>query len=191
MKLALISEGFLLLLSAGWIHLRELHLPLFLSETHLVLGIAATVPILIFNLGIFEILATKKRSPRYLEFKQEIIIPLCKNLDVSAAAFVSLSAGVAEEILFRGVLNTELASLTTPLIGFTASSALFAVIHFGTQAPKYWSIVLLYFCIGLYFTYLVEESGSLVPAIVAHAFYNFVTMLYIRYWAIPRDRTGL
>ena len=83
------------------------------------------------------------------------------DLTLSEILFISVCAGVGEEILFRGALQ--------PLVGIILASVFFVAIH-GYLNPKDWRLSLY----GLYMTvviailgYLAETSG-LLTAIFAH-----------------------
>ena len=95
-------------------------------------------------------------------------------------AIVSLLAGLSEEWLFRGVLQTSL--------GFYLSSFLFAVCHFLT--PAYFVVAGI---MGLYLGLIFDASqGNLLPVIVIHAVYDFVvlSLLKIQWNRELRDKFG-
>jgi membrane protease YdiL (CAAX protease family) len=58
---------------------------------------------------------------------------------------------------------------------------IFSYVHFIGIFRRFFRLGVLYFLCGMYFSYLVMISGSLLPAIVAHSFYNFIAMVYMRY----------
>jgi uncharacterized protein len=81
---------------------------------------------------------------------------------------VALVPAVCEELLFRGLVQSSIAQTTN---GFRA--ALFTGIIFGAYHLNPFSIVPL-IVLGVFFGFLVYRSGSIVVAIAAHFFNNFV-----------------
>ena len=183
LKLAAISEGLLLGLACGWSLLAGLTFNTSISLPLALFGAVASLPIFIFNFGVFVVLA--ERWPcysNYSAFKRGLVDPLCVNLDVPSAFFVALSSGIVEELFFRGVLDSQLSELLGMPLGIAASAAIFSYVHFVGVLRSYTRLALLYFMFGLYFSYLVILSHSLIPAMLAHSIYNFSVMIYIRYF---------
>jgi membrane protease YdiL (CAAX protease family) len=81
---------------------------------------------------------------------------------------ISLWAGLAEELLFRGVIQARW--------GLIAASVLFGVLHFVT--PAY---ALLAMVIGFYIGLVYHFFQSLLIPIQLHAIYDFGALLYLRY----------
>jgi uncharacterized protein len=81
---------------------------------------------------------------------------------------ISLWAGVAEELLFRGVIQAKW--------GLVAASILFGVLHFVT--PAY---ALVAFVIGIYIGLVHHFFQSLLIPIQLHAIYDFGALIYLRY----------
>lgn len=88
-------------------------------------------------------------------------------LNNAGIIFLSLSAGIGEEVFFRGALQ--------PLLGLWVTSIIFVAIH-GYLNPFNWrisiyGIIMVFIIAGIGF--LFEKSG-LVSAIAAHAAFDFV-----------------
>ncbi len=86
-------------------------------------------------------------------------------------------APVGEEALFRGYFFRKISEKGRSwVIGALLSSALFASMHF-----QYGSVaeIVVTFLIALLFCALTQKTGSLVPAIVAHASFNFLSIAVI------------
>jgi membrane protease YdiL (CAAX protease family) len=81
---------------------------------------------------------------------------------------ISLWAGLAEELLFRGVIQARW--------GLVWASILFGVLHFVT--PAY---ALLAMVIGVYIGLVHHFFQSLLIPIQLHAIYDFGALLYLRY----------
>ncbi|WGI17075.1 type II CAAX endopeptidase family protein [Methanonatronarchaeum sp. AMET-Sl] len=82
------------------------------------------------------------------------------------ALIISLSAGISEEIFFRGYLQTR--------IGLIPAAALFALVH-----ASYGVIIQIIgpFIMGLLIGYLYLKTNSVIGPIVAHTLYNLVVLL--------------
>ncbi len=82
---------------------------------------------------------------------------------------ISLMAGLAEELLFRGVIQAKW--------GILAASILFGLLHGVT--PAY---VLLATMIGFYIGWLYDYFQSLLIPIQLHCIYDFGALIYLRYF---------
>ena len=91
-------------------------------------------------------------------------------LNHSEMIYVSVCAGVGEEILFRGALQ--------PLCGITITSLLFVAIH-GYLNPKNWRISIY----GILMTIAIISIGymtlhvGIISAIIAHAMIDYYLIL--------------
>jgi CAAX protease family protein len=81
---------------------------------------------------------------------------------------ISLWAGLAEELLFRGVIQARW--------GLVPASILFGVLHFVT--PAY---ALLAMVIGFYIGLVYHFFQSLLIPIQLHAIYDFGALIYLKY----------
>lgn len=91
---------------------------------------------------------------------------------------LALLAGLGEELLFRGLLQTGLAHLL-PARFALVGSLLIASIIFGACHYLSHTYFVLATVAGLYFGLLMIVSGSIVPPIIAHALYDFVALVYL------------
>ncbi|KAG2424438.1 hypothetical protein HXX76_014491 [Chlamydomonas incerta] len=78
----------------------------------------------------------------------------------------ALSPAVAEELLYRGLLLTCLQQRLGGVDAVAVSAALFAAAHL--SIPQFFAFTLLGFATGA----LALRSGSVLPAVAAHAAYN-------------------
>lgn len=113
---------------------------------------------------------------------QEILLPMFRGFRAWQLLIVAILAGVGEEILFRGLLQggvsawLELyvsAHLAT-VIGLAVASLLFGLMHHITR--MYATICVL---VGLYLGGLWILTGNLLTAILVHALYDFLALLYL------------
>lgn len=96
---------------------------------------------------------------------------LFSNRNIVHIFIIALTAGVVEELLFRGAIQEWL--------GVWGTSLLFVLIH--TRYLKKWILVIVVGLISLGFGYLYEWTGSLITVIVAHTLVDFIMGCYIRY----------
>jgi membrane protease YdiL (CAAX protease family) len=86
----------------------------------------------------------------------------------------SLGAGLAEELFFRGYMQTRLTTRWGVVTGVAISAVAFGVLHLD---PMHASLA---FFMGLYLGWLAELSGSVVLPIVAHAVNNLAAFTLMR-----------
>ncbi|TCS93427.1 CPBP family intramembrane glutamic endopeptidase [Hazenella coriacea] len=96
---------------------------------------------------------------------------LFANQNVIQIFMIALTAGVVEELLFRGAIQEWL--------GIWGTSLLFVVIH--TRYLRKWVMVLVVGLISVGFGYLYVWTGSLISVMVAHTLVDFIMGCYIRY----------
>lgn len=166
----LLSIG-LTVLSVVWAWARDLPLAASLapSVVGMVTGVAAgaalwtTIPLLL-------------RSPSMRRVWTEVLLPFSRTLATRDIVVIALLSGLTEELFFRGVLLPE--------TGIVLSSVGFGALHALCGAYFLWATF-----VGALFGALTLGSGSLVPAIVAHATYNFGALLVLR--RAGADTTGV
>lgn len=148
--------------------LRGLHL----SAAEFWLGLAAALPptaavVLAVHHGV-------PWARRLAESVEEVLKPLLLN-SPARLALVAVLAGLGEEALFRGVLQSALAAAAGPWAGLLAAALLFGGAHFVSRA--YAALATLF---GLYLGGLYLWSGNLLVPAAVHAAYDFVLLLYLR-----------
>jgi len=87
-------------------------------------------------------------------------------------AFISLLAGIGEEVLFRGVIQGK--------FGLFIASVLFGFAHAIT--PAY---VVVATIMGLYIGFLYDYYGSLLVIIQLHFMYDLCALLWLKYKIEP------
>lgn len=95
-------------------------------------------------------------------------------LGLPAIVFVSLCAGVGEEALFRGGLQTFLGEQVGAPAAIALSSVLFAAIHLGKPI-----ITALLFVVGATFGAAYWLTGSLLAVMISHALYDIWALKYL------------
>jgi uncharacterized protein len=86
--------------------------------------------------------------------------------ELQAFRLLSLSAGICEEIIFRGFMIWGFAHWMHPALAAALSLAIFVFVHLYQESP---GALLRVGLTGLVFTLLTMFSGSLLPAILVHA----------------------
>jgi len=90
-----------------------------------------------------------------------------------------LFAAVAEEMLFRGVLQKSIEHFREPATAIVLSSVFFAIIHFNPWAAL--QIMLL----GLFLGYMAWKANSIFPAIILHGLNNLFSMILMN---LPEEK---
>jgi membrane protease YdiL (CAAX protease family) len=83
---------------------------------------------------------------------------------------IAATAGISEEIFFRGAMQTWL--------GMAGSTVLFVLLH--TRYWRYWLLVLMVTLISLGLGFMTERTEVLAPAVIAHAWIDFWLGLFMR-----------
>ena len=111
---------------------------------------------------------------RLVEVVEDQLGPLLASRSSVELAVLATLAGLAEEILFRGVLQVGLARVLPDAAALVLASMAFGLAHFITRA-----YALLAGMAGLYLGSLFLAQGNLLVPIVAHALYDFVALTYL------------
>jgi hypothetical protein len=103
----------------------------------------------------------------------------------SGFAALAITAGICEELLFRGFLLWYATVWTGPAGGFLISSMLFGVMHvyLGVEQVPRTAIAGIYFCV------VAMTAGSLLPAMVCHVIADLVSG-DLGYRALATDAAG-
>jgi uncharacterized protein len=139
---------------------------------HLLLGLAATLPLL----GGAALTLRSRWRPlaRIREFLESALLPLLRGTSLAQLALLSIMAGFAEELLFRGVLHPILERSLGLTGAVVISNLIFGLCHFVT--PGYAVFAAL---VGIYLSLAWIWSGNLLVPIVAHASYDFAVLWYL------------
>jgi membrane protease YdiL (CAAX protease family) len=109
---------------------------------------------------------------------REVVRAFARELLLKASwlqvALLCALAGIGEELLFRGALQTLLARYTTEALGIVLAGVLFGAVHFVT--PTYFVLAVT---VGCYLGWLYAATGSLAAPIVTHALYDFVALVVV------------
>jgi membrane protease YdiL (CAAX protease family) len=172
--LAVFFEGGLAMLSLllGW---RLGHPPLrhfVWSLEDALWGVVATLPLLTLFLAILKWpIGPLARAKHFCENEVE---PLLHDSSWSEIGLVSLSVGVSEEMLFRGVFQAALTNWLGVPMGLGLASVLFGLLH-----PISVPYMVMAAFLGLYLGTVWIVSGNLLTVIVVHTLYDFAALSYL------------
>ncbi len=115
------------------------------------------------------------------------IVPLTRN-EKFAWSGVSLTAGVAEEVIYRGVLFGLILTWTDQFwVAATIACMIFAFAHL----VQGWAAVGIVFVYGLLFQLLYTSTGSLLAPIIVHVIYDLLAGLLISRWSLRNNEESL
>ena len=107
-----------------------------------------------------------------------LVVPLFRGWGLLEMALVAGLAGLGEELLFRGVIQSAVSDWMGgdygPLWGLIFASLLFGSVHAISAA-----YAVLAAGIGFYLGELMIVTGNLLVPIVAHAMYDFLALIYL------------
>lgn len=126
-----------------------------------------------FTLFIF-LLSEKAEGIPFIRSLRRVIITdikaLFSGVELSDIFLISLFAGFAEELLFRGVIQVK--------FGIAAASIIFGLLHFVTPAYCIFAALL-----GFYIGILFQMYQSILIPIQMHFVYDLGALIYLRYYA--------
>lgn len=130
---------------------------------------AAIIPICLF---IFTLSRKANNIPLIGSLRRTMLADvkaLFENAGLIDLFFISLLAGISEELLFRGVLQVK--------YGIILASLLFGLAHFVTPAYAVVAVIM-----GFYIGYIYQVSGSLLVPVQLHFIYDLSALIYLRYF---------
>jgi membrane protease YdiL (CAAX protease family) len=138
----------------------------------IVRGLLATLPMLV----IFWLLVNSN-WPMMRQLRTQVqwlIDEMFPSRSIAQFAMVAILAGVGEELLFRGALQSILGNWTSPVIGLVITSLLFGLAH---------ALSKLYFlfavAVGAFLGWMTLKYNDLVAPMVAHGVYDFLALAYL------------
>ncbi|PQO33959.1 CPBP family intramembrane glutamic endopeptidase [Blastopirellula marina] len=140
-------------------------------------GILGTIPLLI------AFLVMQYGSFRSLEdlqsYMERYLVPLFREATIYELGLISVAAGLGEEALFRGVIQTFLQQLVgvdaSPVVPIAITSLLFGVVHF--MSKEYFILASI---MGAYFGVWFWWTGDIIIPIVIHTLYDWFALVYMR-----------
>ena len=175
-KLAVAVEGSILVLAwvLGWLVGAPPFERVHLQWQAVTMGTVATLPPLL----VMWLYSRSRWGPfRGLMYEIEHkIIPLFTGCSQFDLILICVLAGVGEEAMFRGVMQSLLTELVSPGLALVLTSILFGFGHFIT--PMY---AVLAGVLGFYLGWLSLAQGNLLAAMITHALYDYVALRFLLY----------
>ena len=112
-----------------------------------------------------------------LEEKIQPIFANCKLIDL---AFIAFLAGFGEELFFRGWLQNLLTDKLGIWAGILLASLIFGLVHYISNDYAIYA-----FITGIYLGLIYQVLGNLYIAMVIHALYDFIALVYL----VRKDKT--
>jgi len=139
-------------------------------------GMAAVLP----PLGLLWLCVKSPWRPlaEIIRVIDEILVPLFQNCGPVEFAMIAALAGLGEELLFRGVIQTTVAAWVDGDFGVWVGLATAGVL-FGLAHAVTFTYVLLAGLIGLYLGGIWLATGNLLVPMIAHTGYDFVALWYL------------
>ncbi len=164
----------LLAMFLGWIAGINPFATIHFSETAVLVGMFGTMPLFIlFQAMQYLHIEEIQKIRRML---METLGPSLKNCNWADLMVLASIAGIAEEILFRGVLQPWLENHWGLNIGLILSNLVFGAVHEVT--PLYFFIATL---VGIYLGLSLGYGGerNLLIPIIIHSLYDFLAFMVI------------
>ena len=153
----------------GWIGSINPFANIFFTETALANGVIGTIPLILIFLAFEQIQAKSVGNIRRLLL--ETLGPGLLDRHWTDLLILALIAGIAEELLFRGVIQPWIEQFWSVTAGLVISNCMFGLVHAVT--PLY---ALLAGIVGMYLGLSLNygtEKNLLVPIII-HGLYDFL-----------------
>lgn len=110
-------------------------------------------------------------------FRSEIdekIVPIFTNVKLPDLILIAITAGVGEELFFRGWLQSALTDRFEALSGILLASAVFGLMHYLSAMYAFYAGLT-----GLYLGVIYQATGNLYIVVAIHALYDFIAFLYL------------
>jgi uncharacterized protein len=146
----------------------------FLLDAALAFGFWVTSLLLLFGVRVALGTIDLHNMQRSVDDAVRLLGPMAPHTYLEAGLFVllSVSAGLFEEIIFRGYLQRQFGALgRNAIIGIVASGILFGLAH-GYQGTRMMIVIGVY---GIFFGILAHLRKSLRPGMMAHALQDSIS----------------
>jgi hypothetical protein len=140
----------------------------FLLDVMLAGGFLVISDLLLFGLRIAVGTIDLHNMQKTVDETMKMLGPLAPHTYLEAGLFVllSVSAGLFEEIIFRGYLQSQFKGLSkNAIVGIVGSGIIFGLAH-GYQGKRMMVVIAVY---GMFFGILAHFRKSLRPGMIAHA----------------------
>lgn len=146
------------------------------------IGLIATIP-----LGVFLYWFMKTANPRFSEFREsqiEFFANIGFEFTPLRMVLLALFAGIFEELLFRGFLQTALTTFLPAILAIIISNIVFGAVHWRTAL-----YAIIAGLVGAWLGVIFWLTGNLLAPMVTHAVYDLIAFI-ITARAIKTYRTS-
>lgn len=172
-----VTAVLLLVVAKVWLHFREVSLlPLSWTGWALPWALGIGLAITLASAIIYRL------WPAYRQSADFYLALVLKPLEWPDLIWLGLLPGLSEELLFRGVM---LSDLGLNVFGLVVSSLLFGILHF--SGYQQWPYVAWATAVGLLLGASVLLTGNLLVPIVAHVLTNLISGCF---WKLGQVREG-
>ncbi len=172
-----VTAVILLLVAKVWQHLSTVSLlPLSLMGWALPCGAGVGLAITAASSIVYRL------WPAYRQSADFYLALVLKPLEWPDLLWLGLLPGMSEELLFRGVMLSDLGMDTSAVV---ISSLCFGILHF--SGPQQWSYVVWATLVGLALGYSALATGNLLVPIVAHITTNWISGCI---WKLGNGKNG-
>lgn len=172
--LGVVFEAGLALVAFGlaWLFGLSLMEHAWFSTRDLIMGLAATAPPFLFLLYS----ETSGWSPlvEMRELTRRRLLPVLRPLAIWQLAVIAVLAGAGEELLFRGVWQTQLVGWCGVSPGIALAGVSFGLAHCVSRGYAIFATGA-----GIYLGVIYHLSGNLLAPAVCHALYDLLALLYL------------
>ncbi len=136
------------------------------------LGTVATLP----ALALVSLCSLSKAAPiqRLLRLSRDKLAPLFQGASLTQLLLIATAAGIGEEALFRGVVQSALTDHLPVPLAILLASVLFGLAHYITAGYAVFATLF-----GLYLGWLSWWTDNLLVAIVTHTLYDWLVLWYL------------
>lgn len=174
LAVGVVFEGGLAVLAValGWLFARPLWQTIAWDRDAIMWGFISTIPMVVLLLSIEHWPVGPLRDLKRV--CDETLVPLFSNCRWWHFAVISILAGLGEELLFRGLIQTSLVDWLGTWPGIVAAGLLFGLAH-----PMSKAYIVAAAVIGIYLGWLFVATGNLLTPIITHALYDMVALVYL------------
>lgn len=140
------------------------------SAKDTVIGLAGTLPLVAMLWWFMK--TPRAMIARFRQSQIEFFAQIGFRFTPARILFMALFAGVFEELLFRGVLQTGAAKVMPMVTAIILSNLIFGLIHWRTGL-----YALIAGLVGAWIGVLFAITGNLLAPIVTHAVYDIVALV--------------
>ena len=156
----------------GWVANIDPFEHIYFSETAIAYGVIGTLPLFLMFLGLEKLQG--ESVVKIMKLLLNTLGPGLHSYHWSDLLILAAIAGIAEELLFRGVIQPWIENSWGITTGLIASNIVFGLVHAVT--PLYAVLAAL---VGIYLGLSLDYSGDrnlLIPVII-HGFYDFLAFV--------------